>query len=178
MNVSPDLPGQRQEPCLNVKPIPVERIRMPTAKRRPVGHPFVTLLKRSFDRHGLLQPIGIREIGEREYELVFGVWRFTAWRELYREAWGGFHRAGRPTMIPGDSVGYPKELLEFRRWEKIPAVVYGDGMTDEEAEEIALAENQHRVDLTADERAKLEAEYEALIKPKPVRTKPRAEAGR
>ena len=81
-------------------------------------------------------------------------------------------------MIPGDSVGYPKELLEFRRWEKIPAVVYGDGMTDEEAEEIALAENQHRVDLTADERAKLEAEYEALIKPKPVRTKPRAEAGR
>jgi hypothetical protein len=43
-------------------------------------------------------------------------------------------------------------------------VVYGAGMTDEQVKSLALAENQHCVDLTADERAELGAEYEELIK--------------
>ena len=161
-NMAASLTGEMLELRPNVKPVVVEQIRLPTAKRRPPGHPFVALLKRSFDRHGLLQPIGVRETGQREYELVFGAWRFTAWRELYREAWGEFQRAGRPTTVPG--LGFPKELLEYGRWEKIPAVVYGAGMTDEQVKSLALAENQHRVDLTTDERAELAAEYEELIK--------------
>jgi ParB family transcriptional regulator, chromosome partitioning protein len=77
-----------------VEPIPVDCIRRsPFQPRREFTGPELDQLAESLSRHGLLQPIVVRPLGPRTYELVAGERR---WRAAQRAGWQDIPAAVRP----------------------------------------------------------------------------------
>jgi ParB/RepB/Spo0J family partition protein len=86
----------------------------------------------SIQQNGLLQQPSVREVGDNEYELVYGANRFAALR----------------------SLGVEKALFD----------VYPSDTPDDIIRLAEIAENLHRAELTADEKAVLTVRYAELLK--------------
>jgi ParB family chromosome partitioning protein len=98
--------GQEQiEPGLGeferpLRYLPVEQIRPGANPRREFAKPALAKLTTSTERMGTLQNVLVREVGDEEFELVFGERRWRAAR-----------RAGRP-KVPAMVLGAQEEIDE------------------------------------------------------------------
>ena len=126
----------------DVKELNFEMVTVPdaAARQRP-DRATVDRLKEDIAKYGLLQPIGVRETPnpnpgkphDRRVELVYGLHRFVAMKELYE---------ADPAKAPG-----------------LAGVVYDARVTDEQALLMEVRENLMRKELTPEERVAHEAIY-------------------
>jgi len=103
------------------------------ARKRPLNREAVNKLKESISAHGLLQPIGLKNMGSgKPYKLVFGFHRFLAMCELTNEA-----------VERGEQIAYMGS---------IPAIMFPEDTPDYQIRRAELVENFVRKELTTEEK--------------------------
>jgi len=107
-------------------------------RRRPVDTASVRDIAQSIERHGLLQPIGVKAPSDEEEDLQDGVVDLVF----------GAHRL---------------EACALLGWQEIEAYLLPAGLTDEEYALIELQENSARKDLTQAQRKAYAAEVGQLL---------------
>jgi ParB-like chromosome segregation protein Spo0J len=94
--------------------------------------------------NGLIQPIGLREVDEGNFDLIYGAHRLAAFRT-------GLEDAGKNDRA---------------RWSRIEAVIHPRDTSDEDAEMLEIAENVDRKDLSPIERHGQRMRYAELLQAK------------
>jgi ParB/Sulfiredoxin domain len=138
----------------NIIRIGTDYISVPPTRQRRIDNATVDRLFEDITKHGLLQPIGVKQY-ERGYLVVYGVHRYLAFKR-------GWENAKRLLAERGDKD--TEAYDQARMWESIPCIVYGIDMPVLYGELKEIAENLIRLELTKEERAIHEVKYANLLK--------------